>query len=1013
MKVILGRLFSIYRAPFSRLPVLLVCLNLSGNLSCLSTDALLPARPSPVAVNPFLLKAESFYALRDYPRAISMCKSALKAISENTDPENAVRAYSLLGGAYVMTAKFVDAQTVLSKALAIATQRLTTDHELLADLHYRLGLYYDRVGDGKTSLMHHLKALQLRTRLSGENDVSVAQSYSGLGELYLYTILDFSRANEYFLKALRILEPRDTPDDLQLYFPYFCLAEVNRRLDDTDKALTYAMKALSVIQSRPEYNRYIERCYSLLGDISYAKADFRSAIENYQKGIAESIKLEGPGSYYLIRKYTNLGAAYAESNQKAAAISCFKKSLDISKAHELPNLQLMSENYLHLGRLFQKTGVPDSAGFFLREYLSAQIKDYGPHHMMTSEAYRYLARLFQQLHNYDSAVSYIQRSIVAAAPHLPLFQTFADKGSILLDRFSQGGRNPSDLQSSLDCFRLADTLMLASRNSLQQEGSKLFFTDHYHNIYEKALTTCYLLYEVSGDDRYVADALIFMEKGKAFLLAEALNKAQLFSRVGVPDSLREMERNLTTALATYRSQLEGGGHHDVASDREQQEIQAKIFDLTQKQDRLIDTMERYFPKYFQAKYQQLSTLDEIQAYARRNATGLVEYFWGDHQVFIICVTGNRLVFRRVEGADSLSANVLQYFESIQGIPSWKNQDSTFGIFTANAQKIYSTLLAPVLNIVDGGKIAIIRDGPLLLIPFESLLISDKGWGERDYQQLDYLLHHYTISYAHSADLLLKSAATAGGPKVTTNVLGFSYSNAATSAKATDNVLNELPGAAREILAISQIMPGTYLTGNDATEQKFKSLAGGYDILHLAVHGKGDPEKQFSGSLFFRKSQDDEEDGELHVYELYDLALKARLTVLSACESGVGKVFKGEGVFSIARGFAYAGCPSTVMTLWPVSDLASAQIMGDFYNSLREGLAVDEALQDAKLDYLMHADPQVAHPAYWAAYIPTGNMSPVAPRPFRIKTVWTALVVALAGVAIFYVARRRKKFARFS
>jgi CHAT domain-containing protein len=1017
--------------PFSRylpLPILFSCLNLSGIFFCMATnhvDALSLGR------HPLLVKAESAYELRDYGKAIQYCSLVLKQIDEWTDPENTVRAYSTLGGSLVMTAKFAEAQAALGRALEIATRRLTADHELLGDLHFRLGLYYDRIGEGKASLAHHQKALELRRNRLGENDTSVAQSYSGLGELYLYTILDFGKANTFFLKALQVLEPRRNSDDLRLYFPYFCLAEVNRRLDETDKALTYATKALSVIQSRPEYNRYIERCYSLLGDISYAKADFNAAIESYQRGIAESIKLEGPASYYLIRKYTNLGAAYAESNQIARAVSCFKKSLAICKKHQAPNLQLMSENFLHLGRLFQKTGVLDSAEYFLEQYLAAQLQDYGPNHMVTSEAYRYLARFFQQSHNYDSAIVFIQRSIRSASPadhgldvrtnprvesikdRLSLFQTFGDKGSILLDKFSQGGQDILYLNASLECFKLADTLMQASRNALQQEGSKLFFTDHYHSIYEKALKTCYLLYENSKDDRYVADAFMFMEKGKAFLLAEALNKAQLLSRVGIPDSLREMERSLTTALATYRSELEGDGHHRGISEKEQLAIQGKIFDLSQKQDRLVDTIARFFPNYFQAKYQQISDLDEIQSFASRNHTAIIEYFWGDDQIFIIGVTGTQLVFKRIAGAASLSGKVMQYFQSINAVPSWKDKDASFGLFTTSARTIYASLLAPILEHADADNIVIIRDGPLLLIPFESLLVSYKSRINRDYQQLDYLIRHYTISYAHSADLLLRSASTQAIQITANKVLGFSYSNVETTTdKQTDQFLNELPGAAREIMAISHIMPGTFLMGDDATEQKFKSLAGDYDILHLAVHGRSDPEKKFSGSLFFKRAQDDQEDGELHVYELYDIALRARLTVLSACESGVGKIFRGEGVFSIARAFAYAGCPSTVMTLWPVGDLASAQIMGDFYNSLHQGEHIDVALQNAKMNYLQNADSQLAHPAYWAAYIPIGNMSPVAQAPFPGKLLWVTMMVAF-GLVIFYVLMKRQKFAHLS
>ncbi|MEX2233971.1 MAG: CHAT domain-containing protein, partial [Cyclobacteriaceae bacterium] len=346
-------------------------------------------------------------------------------------------------------------------------------------------------------------------------------------------------------------------------------------------------------------------------------------------------------------------------------------------------------------------------------------------------------------------------------------------------------------------------------------------------------------------------------------------------------------------------------------------------------------------------------------------------------------------------------SVMKYFETLQRVPSLSEQKNSFETYVNHAYAIYHKLLAPVIESIDDENLVIIRDGPLLLIPFESLPVSKSNSSYGDYQQLDYLIRRHNISYAHSADLLVKSVSRIKPNAAENKVLAFSYSQLSpSSGVSTNRSINELPGAAREIQAISEILPGSFFLGEEATEQKFKSHAADFDILHLAVHGKSDPEKQFSGSLFFKQSQDKQDDGELHVYELYDLSLKARLTVLSACESGVGKFFRGEGVFSIARGFAYAGCPATVMTLWPISDISSATIMADFYTELNDGENIDVALRKAKLNYLENTDPQLAHPTYWAAFIPTGNMEPVIVPRFSSSIRWILTAVAFILFAWF-------------
>ena len=129
---------------------------------------------------------------------------------------------------------------------------------------------------------------------------------------------------------------------------------------------------------------------------------------------------------------------------------------------------------------------------------------------------------------------------------------------------------------------------------------------------------------------------------------------------------------------------------------------------------------------------------------------------------------------------------------------------------------------------------------------------------------------------------------------------------------------------------------------------------------------------FSSSLYFRTKYDSLDDGELHDYELYGLKLNALMAVLSACESGLGRDYKGEGMISMASAFTYSGCANILMSLWKVNDKASTVLMDDFYGQLLEGRTIDDALRQSKLDYLEAADELTSDPKIWAPLVAYGS-----------------------------------------
>jgi CHAT domain-containing protein len=189
-------------------------------------------------------------------------------------------------------------------------------------------------------------------------------------------------------------------------------------------------------------------------------------------------------------------------------------------------------------------------------------------------------------------------------------------------------------------------------------------------------------------------------------------------------------------------------------------------------------------------------------------------------------------------------------------------------------------------------------------------------------------------------------------------------------------LIQLNWAEKEVVGISEMMDGETYCYRYATEKMFKDKAPKAGILHIATHAIVNDVNPMFSKLVFTKDLSSIEDGFLNTYELYNMKLNAGMVVLSACNTGYGKLVRGEGIMSLARGFMYAGCPSLVMSLWSVDDQSTSLLMKKFYGGLVQGKNKDEALRQAKLEYLKNADEVKSNPFYWSGMIFVGNTNPI-------------------------------------
>lgn len=276
------------------------------------------------------------------------------------------------------------------------------------------------------------------------------------------------------------------------------------------------------------------------------------------------------------------------------------------------------------------------------------------------------------------------------------------------------------------------------------------------------------------------------------------------------------------------------------------------------------------------------------------------------------------------------------------------------------------------------------DGILNYLPFDILMKDER-----------YLLEDYNIS--NTTSLAISNYSKGNNEVNKAGIFAPSYNNYTQGPQliAMRGEAYNLEGALMEGDEISKLVPSDLYYKELATKSAFKEKAQDYDILHLSMHSfihDRDPELT---SLVFN---DEDDDKELYMSELYGMNLKAKLAVLSACNTGVGEMTDGSGIVSMNRAFMYAGVPSVISSLWNAPDKATQQVMTSFYKELKSGKSKSEALRYAKLDYLKNQTvQQFQHPFFWAGFILQGENESLE---FQDASPWRLLVLILFLVILF-------------
>jgi CHAT domain-containing protein len=404
--------------------------------------------------------------------------------------------------------------------------------------------------------------------------------------------------------------------------------------------------------------------------------------------------------------------------------------------------------------------------------------------------------------------------------------------------------------------------------------------------------------------------------------------------------LLEEERTLQAKLAGLKGQLSGGAEDDEEEDGEPA-------DLGDELEAAEKAYNDFLAKVRKANKEQASlmnveplALKDVQSLLDPGVT-LVEYFVTQRQTLVWVVEKDRVEAVSIAlGRKDLLAKVSALRDNVLQVGEKEK-------FAALSRDLYQLLVAPALAGIRGKELLIVPHDVLHYLPFQALLSPDGR----------YLVQDFPIHYLSSASLMQFTHAKRRAAAEKALVMG--------NPSLGDEAYN-LRFAEREAKEVATVYPqsAVYLRA-EASKPRAISLSPNYDMLHFAVHAEFNEEDPMSSALLL--AVEGKDDGRLKVEEIFSLDLKTSMVVLSACETGLGKLSSGDEIVGLTRAFIYAGTPSIVTTLWKVNDRASYELMREFYRNLKSAKK-SEALRLAQLKTMQ----EFPEPFYWAAYQLTGE-----------------------------------------
>lgn len=518
------------------------------------------------------------------------------------------------------------------------------------------------------------------------------------------------------------------------------------------------------------------------------------------------------------------------------------------------------------------------------------------------------------------------------------------------------------------------------RPEFESKLDKEFLVTETYPAIQTMVKISYELYKLTKEKIYVDDAFYFIEKSKSIALLEAHRNAEATKYGGIPEHIISEEQIFRAKIAYWDEQIFNTNTNEKSA------LIDSLFQTKSNYYNYIAKIEEDYPKYHALKYKSgVVSVQDLKKELNGNEA-VLSYLATESSLYLTVISKKTVEFYELPFNESLKKAITDYHRQLSK-PTIEDRMA----YHSTGYLIYNTILKNALENCSATDIIILADDVLNYIPFDVLQTDEK-------KEESYVLSKYSVSYAGSATLYLEQNKTKVKNSNKLMVFAPNFRETATSENRSQERFDMGPLLYNGIEAknISAYFKGKIYDGNKASITNFKNDLAGYNLIHFATHASANDE--FPDYSYLAFEDNDEHNNLLYVKDLYNYQINADLVTLSACQTGFGKLQKGEGMLSLARSFNYAGVPSLVTSLWKINDQSTSEIMKLFYENLSEGLSKKEALRQAKLTYLnVNDDALLRHPYYWSGIVITGNTMPLQTTNYII---W--LIISLVGLLLFWL-----------
>ena len=934
-----------------------------------------------------------YRSMRIYDKALESCQNAL-AVGLNVYGEkhqSTATFYNSIGSVYYLMGVFDKALESYQNGLNIILELFGEKHQSIATFYNSIGLVYYSMGVFDKALESYQDGLNIILELFGEKNLLTAAPYDGIGTVY-YSIGEYDKALEFYQKALNIrlelLEQyRGSRSALltEIATSYNSIGLSYCSMGEYDKALEFYQKALNIaLELYGEKHPLIATIYHNIGSVYDSTYEYDKALDYHNKALNIKLELYGEKHQSVAISYSGIAEIYTKTKEYDKALEFYQKALNITLELYGEKHQSVAISYSGIAEIYTKTKEYDKALEFYQKALNIILELYGEKHPLIAIVHLNIGGIYHSKEEYDKAIEFYEKA-EAIFKEKKLYESTMHTGVLKMLALK-------DIGNYEDALRYADDVIEGFTKLQEQtlfvsvEKGALKTGERYERIFS-------LIPWLYMQTREKEKAYSIFEEGKMRVFEAMMKRNQLVLKDMENKDLWDKRVMILTRLSNLRNNI-----YKMRAERKDKvadnlEVETKRFE-----DELLSVERELLNKsrlYGEILSKEMVKVEEIQKRLSPD-TVFIEYAFLEDELYAFVITDDSFsVNPLITGDKEMNLFKVKFgknkdaydFSDVKELKDLYEKEKK-----SETKYLYSILIGRVEKLFEGKKrLVIIPDKELHLLPFE-MLIDKEG---------KFLIESYEISYLNSAKEGLRTIVKRGEDYlgyggIKYEKMGKEQKNAIINKiiaeKSSEIVMKAgkgrcipenlpfLKGSKEEIDVVHSIIgSGVVRYGYDASESTFKHDVKGKRYVHLSTHGYyyecGDAlinsGVAFSGAL---GGGDGIDDGLLSALEVMGLDLEGvELTVLSACETGLGKI-GGEGVYGLKRAFMIAGTKEIVISLWKISDKETKELMEFFFRDIKMGRSTTQAIRNAKLKMIKKINQRYGkpYPFFWAAFVLVGG-----------------------------------------